>query len=132
MFNETITSDDTLTTNSSTADVQETVVEKNTAPIVTNYLDKSILEIKTISFDEVSQYDEDGSAEIDDMYLESFSDIKEGEVATGTVVNITDREVFIDIGFKSEGIVPKSEFSEISQLTTFATSEVVPIRPKGI
>ena len=78
-----------------------------------NYLDKSILDIKTIGIDELGQYDEEESTELDKMYLESFTDIKEGEVATGTVVNVTDREVFIDIGFKSEGIVPKSEFSEI-------------------
>lgn len=113
MFIEETTNEETLTTTPETEEVVEKKDEPTKPNQVTNYLDKSILNIKTVSLDELGQYDEDETAELDTMYLESFTDIKEGEVATGTVVNVTDREVFIDIGFKSEGIVPKSEFSEI-------------------
>ena len=39
---------------------------------------------------------------------ESFKRLKE-EVITGTVVKVTDREVFVDFGWKSEGVVPLKE-----------------------
>ena len=38
---------------------------------------------------------------------------KKKEVVQGQVVRVTDRDVFIDIGFKSEGIVSKSEFNKV-------------------
>jgi len=77
-----------------------------------NYLDKSLLNVKTVKIEDLESYENLENIDLDKMYLDSFTDIKEGEVATGTIVNVTDREVFIDIGFKSEGIVPKSEFLE--------------------
>lgn len=40
----------------------------------------------------------------------SFHDIQEGEVVTGTVVQITPEHVMIDVGSKSEGQVPVEEF----------------------
>jgi small subunit ribosomal protein S1 len=118
MFNETTINEENITTTleaeeHTEVEVTEEITAIKSEPSVINYLDKSILNIKVISLDELAQYDEDETAQLDEMYLESFTDIKEGEVATGTVVNITDREVFIDIGFKSEGIVPKSEFSQL-------------------
>ena len=45
------------------------------------------------------------------MYEESFSSFKKGEIIEGTVVDITDKDVRVDIGFKSEGIIPISEFA---------------------
>ncbi len=39
----------------------------------------------------------------------AFTDIKEDELVRGKIVNITKDEVFVDIGFKSVGVVPKSE-----------------------
>ena len=45
------------------------------------------------------------------MYEESFSSFKKGEIIEGTVVDISDKDVRIDIGFKSEGVIPISEFA---------------------
>ena len=45
------------------------------------------------------------------MYEESFSSFKKGEIIEGTVVDISDKDVRVDIGFKSEGIIPISEFA---------------------
>ena len=39
---------------------------------------------------------------------ESFKKLNQ-EVITGTVVKVTDREVFVDFGWKSEGVVPLKE-----------------------
>ena len=38
--------------------------------------------------------------------------LKEGEVVTGTVLSVDEDHVQIDIGFKSEGLVPTWEFME--------------------
>jgi small subunit ribosomal protein S1 len=45
-----------------------------------------------------------------DVYEEQQSSVQEGEVVTGRVIAISDQSVMIDIGFKSEGIVPRDEF----------------------
>ncbi len=47
---------------------------------------------------------------------ESRSEVGEGEVVKGKVVKITEQTVIIDIGFKSEGIVPIAEFKDGDQL----------------
>ena len=39
------------------------------------------------------------------MYEESFSNFKVGEIIDGTIVDISDKEVRVDIGFKSEGVI---------------------------
>ncbi|NIT36419.1 MAG: 30S ribosomal protein S1 [candidate division Zixibacteria bacterium] len=46
------------------------------------------------------------------LYEESFRDIEENEIVTGTVVAITDDEVLVDIGYKSEGTINLGEFGE--------------------
>lgn len=42
---------------------------------------------------------------------ETPQNFKEGEVVRGRVVEVTDDRVLVDIGYKSEGIVPDTEFS---------------------
>ena len=39
-------------------------------------------------------------------------DVTEHEIVSGRVVSVGEKDVVIDIGFKSDGIVPKSEFGE--------------------
>ncbi|GAB4035497.1 30S ribosomal protein S1 [Spirosoma gilvum] len=51
-----------------------------------------------------------------EMYDNTLSEVKEKEVVMGTVVGITDREVLLNIGFKSDGLVPASEFRDIPEL----------------
>ncbi len=46
------------------------------------------------------------------LYEESFRDIEENEIITGTVVAVTDDEVLVDIGYKSEGTINLGEFAE--------------------
>jgi small subunit ribosomal protein S1 len=49
---------------------------------------------------------------LDKIYEETFKDFKEGEVVKGKIVAITAKEVLIDIGYKSEGYIPLTEFSD--------------------
>ena len=44
-------------------------------------------------------------------YDSTFPTINEGEVVHGTVVRVDKDEVLVDIGYKSEGVIPVSELS---------------------
>jgi small subunit ribosomal protein S1 len=44
-------------------------------------------------------------------YESTFPEINEGEVVHGTVVRVDKDEVLVDIGYKSEGVIPVSELS---------------------
>ncbi len=49
---------------------------------------------------------------MEDLYEQSFKNIQEGEVLTGRVVQVSDDFVMVDIGYKSEGQIPISEFKD--------------------
>lgn len=49
-------------------------------------------------------------SELSDKYEVTLTSINEKEVVEGTVVIVTKKEVIINIGYKSEGVVPASEF----------------------
>src|SRR5271154_4963414 len=44
-------------------------------------------------------------------YDSTFPEINEGEVVHGTVVRVDKDEILVDIGYKSEGVIPISELS---------------------
>ncbi len=44
-------------------------------------------------------------------YESAFPEINEGEVVHGTVVRVDKDEVLVDIGYKSEGVIPVAELS---------------------
>src|SRR5436190_625812 len=44
-------------------------------------------------------------------YESTFPDINEGQVVHGTVVRVDKDEVLVDIGYKSEGVIPTAELS---------------------
>lgn len=48
--------------------------------------------------------------ELEKVYDETLNAIKDHEVVEGTVISINKREVVVNVGFKSDGIVPMSEF----------------------
>ncbi|MEE9461647.1 MAG: 30S ribosomal protein S1 [Bacteroidales bacterium] len=53
----------------------------------------------------------------ENMYDETLSTIAEAEVIDGTVISMNNREVVINIGFKSEGVVSLNEFRYNPELT---------------
>ena len=51
-------------------------------------------------------------AEFSRLYEESVSNIKTGQILKGTIIAITPKDVLVDIGYKSEGAIALSEFSD--------------------
>jgi small subunit ribosomal protein S1 len=47
-----------------------------------------------------------------DMYDVSFKNFAEGEVVRGVVLQVSESEVIVDVGYKSEGIIPIEEFRD--------------------
>jgi small subunit ribosomal protein S1 len=59
-----------------------------------------------------------------DQYEQEQAAFQEGSVVRGTVVGVTERNVVIDFGFKSEGAVPIEEFMEDGEITVKRGDEV--------
>ena len=70
-------------------------------------------------------YTQEEFEELSNLYTVSFRDVKQGELVKGRLVRIQDDNVIIDVGFKSEGTIPKSEFGDDSKLEVGQEVEVV-------
>ncbi len=67
------------------------------------------------------------SQEMRDIYEQSFKDITEGEIVKGTILEVRDDVVLVDIGYKSEGLIPLKEFRTPSGENTAAVGKVVDV-----
>ncbi len=75
---------------------------------------------RTVTLDELDRIEremaqeEGGSPATDDellaLYESSMTEVTENDIVTGRVVSMTEKEVVVDIGFKSDGVVSKNEF----------------------
>jgi len=63
-----------------------------------------------------SEYDPDEHEKLSALYEKTLTEIKEGQIVTGRIVAISDKDIAVDIGFKSEGTVPIEEFSDPAEL----------------
>ena len=52
-----------------------------------------------------------GSQTLDDAFDASMVQVEDGQLVAGSVVKIDREEVLLDIGFKSEGVIPRKELS---------------------
>jgi small subunit ribosomal protein S1 len=62
-----------------------------------------------------------------DLYDSSFRNIAEGEVVKGTVLKVTESEVVVDVGYKSEGIIPVDEFVDENGQVTVEPGNIVDV-----
>ena len=82
---------------------------------ITDYLNPNLFnDVKTVSIDEldVKSEPEVDFGDIEKAYKNTLVDISEHELITGRVVGMNERDVLVDIGFKSEGIIDRSEFTD--------------------
>ena len=80
-----------------------------------NYLGLDIFnDVREVSMEELlnSEEIEEVPQEEQDRYLSTFSEINEREIVTGRVIGMNEKEILIDIGFKSEGVILRNEFTE--------------------
>ncbi|MCK4529636.1 MAG: 30S ribosomal protein S1, partial [Candidatus Marinimicrobia bacterium] len=68
-------------------------------------------QIRVIERDELgTETKEELNPELEKMYERTLNKFSNNERVNGHVIRITDKEVVVDIGFKSEGLIPVDEF----------------------
>ena len=80
-----------------------------------DYLNPKLFEdIRTVDINDLLSNTDESSIkdEVKNQYLGSISDISENQVLSGRVIGMNEKDILIDIGFKSEGIIDRSEFPE--------------------
>ncbi len=59
------------------------------------------------------------------LYATTIKDIQEGQIIKGRIIEVRSKEVVVDIGYKSEGIINLAEFSEPEKLNVGDEIEVL-------
>ncbi|MEE9190009.1 MAG: 30S ribosomal protein S1 [Candidatus Neomarinimicrobiota bacterium] len=100
------------------APVSAELTKEDTVPaaedtVLINYLDQDLFKnVKTIEETqfEQSMLAEEVPEELQKQYIDTFSDISEHQVIAGRIIGMNEKEILVDIGFKSEGVIDRSEF----------------------
>ncbi|KAA3599367.1 MAG: 30S ribosomal protein S1 [Calditrichaeota bacterium] len=72
--------------------------------------------VKLEDLEEESEYSLEQMTEMEGLYDRTFSQINEEEVVAGEIVTIGNKDVIIDIGFKTEGSISVEEFDNLEEL----------------
>jgi len=89
----------------------------------------AIKEIKPLEGFDWEAFENDGVAASDKeaqakAYESTLNNVNDNEVIDGTVTSINDREVVVNIGYKSDGIIARNEFRYATDLKVGDTVEV--------
>lgn len=63
-----------------------------------------------------NHYSKEKIAELENFYDQTFRQIEDNEIVKAIVTGITDSDVILNIGFKSDGMIPRSEFKDLPEL----------------
>lgn len=81
-----------------------------------DYLDPTLFDdVKRVTYDDLEEsedIDEKVGPDQLSQYMETLSDIGQHQIVTGRVIGQNEKEIIMDIGFKSEGIIPRSDFMD--------------------
>jgi len=72
--------------------------------------DQSLLAME--SEEEQDAQDAEEYRKLLELYDESMRNLTEGEIVTGRVIGLTSNAVIVDVGYKSEGLIPIEEFTD--------------------
>ena len=73
----------------------------------------------------------DSQTSLQEEYLNSSSNLQEGQLIEGTVIEISTESVFIDIGYKSEGKIPIEEFKTKPEIGDVVSVVLISKEGKG-
>ena len=73
-------------------------------------------EIENVNVEEVS---------FEQMLEDSLVTLHTGDVVKGTVIQVVGEEVSVNLGFKSDGVIPRGEFSRDTTVVLFRQSAAV-------
>ncbi|MDR2901269.1 MAG: 30S ribosomal protein S1 [Treponema sp.] len=76
----------------------------------------SIMDQMEVEMDESKSSVDNIQTQLQEEYLKSLEQLEEGQLVDGHVIQVTPDQVFIDVGYKSEGKIPIAEFVEIPKI----------------
>ena len=98
------------TTTANTEKVEEKVV-------VNKKLEKQLEEFDWEQSNDFSTgYSKKERSDLEKLYTDSLSSVDEKELIEATVVGLSNRDVVVNIGSKSDGVIPRSEFRDMPEL----------------
>ena len=65
---------------------------------------------------DLDSYTGDENAELAKMYEETLHQFSTGSIVTGRIIELQSTHVLVDIGYKSEGLIPSNEFRDLADL----------------
>ena len=88
----------------------------------------TLVDSKVEEFEDLDEMETGGpSQEMREIYEESLRDILEGDIVKGTILEVRDDVVMVDIGYKSEGLISLREFRGPSGEMTAKVGDVVDV-----
>ncbi|MAX05168.1 MAG: 30S ribosomal protein S1 [Flavobacteriales bacterium] len=102
--------------------------EKGDAIIEENLVEEEKNRVEPFDWEEAVKddiYSVEERADLEKEYTSTLTEIIDKQVLDGTVVTITDREVVVDINFKSDGVISFNEFKYNIELKVGDTVEVL-------
>lgn len=113
-----------MTTKSKNMDNNEEVVPVQTKKeiIEQETVDIKVPVVKEEEFDwnvskrGANQYSKEKVAELENLYDQTFKQVEDNEIIKAIVSGITDSDVILNIGFKSDGMIARSEFKDTPDL----------------
>lgn len=113
-----------MTTKSKNTENNEVVVPVQTQKeiIEQETVDIKVPVVKAEEFDwnvskrGANQYSKEKVAELENLYDQTFKQVEDNEIIKAIVSGITDSDVILNIGFKSDGMIARSEFKDTPDL----------------
>jgi small subunit ribosomal protein S1 len=84
--------------------------------------DQSLLAIESEEERDAEEY-----RKLLELYDESMRNLTEGEIVTGRIIGVTSNAVIVDVGYKSEGLIPIEEFTDRGGDLSVAVGEDVDV-----
>ncbi len=77
--------------------------------------------------DQDQERDADEYRKLLELYDESMRNLTEGEIVTGRIIGVTSNAVIVDVGYKSEGLIPIEEFTDRGGVLSVKVGEEVDV-----
>ena len=113
---------------------EENIQQTEEAPVVSTPAKAKKADVQVVSAHDDFDWDADDAGfqtysaterqALASAYTNTFNPITEKQVVKGKVVAINDKDVVVNIGFKSDGMVPRQEFRDVPELAVGDDVEV--------
>lgn len=109
--NESLENQEAVENVTAEAQIEPTVDETPVKPTATEVVAETEEEFDWDSLEEgLDHYSKKRRNELENLYNDTLNTVQEKEVIEGTVISMNKREVVVDIGYKSDGVVSLNEF----------------------